>query len=54
MHYPEIPNFYFANLEAHPFSEDFDGPVESLGCINFLVVDFVGGPFFKKYPNFDL
>ena len=23
---PQIPNFYFANLETHPISEDLTGP----------------------------
>ena len=33
VHDPQILNFYLANLESGPFSEDFARPVRPKGCI---------------------
>ena len=54
MHDPQIPNFYFANLELAPFLDDFDRPVGPQGCVEmFLEFDFRGDTSYKVYPNFD-
>ena len=31
MHYPQISNFYFANLKTQPFLKKLDGPLEPMG-----------------------
>ena len=57
----KLPTFYLANLKLHPFFEDLGGPVAPQGFIksksliiqNILWIWFCGGPFCKKYPNFD-
>ena len=59
--WPPNSQLLFSEPEnATPF-KDVDGPVGPRGCAQskvelnkmFLEFDFVGGPFSKKYPNFD-
>ena len=61
MQCPEIPNFYLVNLEAHPFFEEFVGPVGPQGCVlskswikpNVHRILFKGVSS-KNYPNYDV
>ena len=62
MHYPQIPNFYLANLEMHPFLRNLTGPLSLGAALNqkveknnmFLEFAFVWGPFYKNTPILNL